>query len=470
MDWSELLSTRRDRLSKRPARDTRSEFERDYDRAIFSTPVRRLHDKAQVFPLEPLDAVRTRLTHSLEVSTIARDLGDAVGKQLFKEGRLKNIEQAADIRALAATCALIHDLGNPPFGHAGEHAIREWFERHGRPDPDRRADPGLLAPFGGTSEAIEKSQYAQDFLRFEGNAQTMRLVSRLQVLADQHGLNLTYGTLSAGQKYVARSNALNQDFKECKKPGHFASENGLIARIREATGTGEARNPISYLVEACDDMAYLVVDLEDGIKKRVIDWGTLKEELKRAATECTLVKQCIGAAEQQIDQGTAKLFGPDRDEAYGVAFRIQSIARMVPAVREAFFSNYDSIMGGGFHESLLRSGSAGAFAEACRTVCERYVYCSTETLRLEILGRRVIQDLMDIFWQGVRDWKPGKPPQGFAKTIYELLSPNYRTVFEHSAREAKLPETYSKLQLVTDYVAGMTDTFACTLHRRLTNG
>jgi dGTPase len=425
MEWARLLSTERERKSARLPSELRSEFERDYDRAIFSTPVRRLHDKAQVFPLEPLDAVRTRLTHSLEVSTVARDLADAAGKWLLDQKRLTDYNQLSAIRSIAATCGLIHDLGNPPFGHAGEVAIREWFEKR------LKDDKGLFGEFATGGAGGEGSQYAQDFLRFEGNAQTLRLVARLQVLADQHGLNLTHGTLSAAQKYVAKSHQLKADYLETKKVGHFASEKELIGRVRESTGTAERRNPITYLVEASDDAVYLAVDLEDGVKKRVIDWGTLKDELGRKASDAALVKGCLKAAEQQINKGTAKLAGPDRDEAYAVAFRIASIARCVPAALKAFCENYDAIMEGDFHGDLLTVSQARGLVEACRAVCTKYVYRSVETLRLEVMGRRVIQDLMDVFWEGVRNW-PEQGENEFGRIIYDLLSPNYRTVFEHS--------------------------------------
>src|ERR1700733_12575593 len=167
MEWKQLLCRDRPRESTNPG-DHRAEFERDFDRSIFSTPVKRLQDKAQVFPLEPHDAVRTRLTHSLEVSSVARGLGTAVGQWLLER---KDISPGMErwIEAIAATCGLIHDLGNPPFGHSGEDAIRHWFNEFG-PDALRRE-------LGGNDQLV------QDFLRFEGNAQSLRLVSKLQILA-----------------------------------------------------------------------------------------------------------------------------------------------------------------------------------------------------------------------------------------------------------------------------------------------
>ena len=284
MEWDRLLCDVRIRdLYEKPIKrppESRSQFERDYDRAIFSTPVRRLQDKAQVFPLEPSDAVRTRLTHSLEVSTVARDVARQVGRWLLEKRFLKGQEQANHIETIATTCGLIHDLGNPPFGHAGEQAIAGWCEKF----------------FKRESKLVEDwtDQMKHDFLRFEGNAQTIRLVSKLQVLADDHGLNFTCGTLSAACKYTAASHALVK--KEtgphhATKSGYFASEAALIKRVREQVGTEATRNPITYLVEACDDMVYSTVDLEDGVKKGVVDWNTVEKELMGLANEH--VKPCV---------------------------------------------------------------------------------------------------------------------------------------------------------------------------------
>lgn len=176
MDWKELLNSERLRpttiqtnatTDTGETRDYRSEFERDYDRSVFSTPVKRLQDKAQVFPLEEHDAVRTRLTHSLEVSSVARGLASRAAKWMLQKDHIEsNMDRG--IEAIAATCGLIHDLGNPPFGHAGEAAIREWF---------KTKEETLR-------ESLREEQYIQDFLKFEGNAQSLRLVTKLQILAD----------------------------------------------------------------------------------------------------------------------------------------------------------------------------------------------------------------------------------------------------------------------------------------------
>src|ERR1017187_7319416 len=253
MDWKKLLCEQRisGKPNRKGAADLRSEFEKDYDRAIFSSPVRRLQDKAQVFVLETHDAVRTRLTHSIEVSTVAKDLTHAAAKWMSENPKIGiDAKDASNIETIAATCGLIHDLGNPPFGHAGETAIGSWFKA-------KEKELGLFKFKGGAGSA-RKAQLKNDFLLFEGNAQTMRLLSKLQLLVNTYGLNFTYGTLSAACKYTAGSDRCDSESRihEITKPGFFASENELIEQVRANTGTGLFRNPITFLVEAADDIVY----------------------------------------------------------------------------------------------------------------------------------------------------------------------------------------------------------------------
>ena len=298
MEWNKLLSTRRVRdlsggkATVKTDKEARSEFERDYGRATFSAPVRRLQDKAQVFPSDPNDIVRTRLTHSLEVSSVARDLARHIGNWLETKEDDFGANKVAAIESIAATCGLIHDLGNPPFGHVGEQAIANWFKERCHPEAENPSsnlfDRMILRPgfhkddffnFGSVALPIREEQLKQDFYRFEGNAQTLRIVSKLQVLTDSHGLNFTCGTLSAASKYISASDQLGQE-KEKTKPGYFASENDLVDKLRKETGTGEARNPITYLVEASDDIVYSCADIEDAVKKGVITWTDIRRELE----------------------------------------------------------------------------------------------------------------------------------------------------------------------------------------------
>jgi len=477
MEWKKLLSEKRIRelVEGKPATSTgpdeRTQHGRDYDRAIFSTPVRRMQDKTQVFPLEPNDSVRTRLTHSLEVSNIARNMARGIGAWLKKKKEIDD-NQKESIEIIATTCGLIHDLGNPPFGHAGEKAIQEWFKRQDDKD-------GSFFKFSRKHEKGE--QLKKDFLEFEGNAQTIRLISKLQVLADFHGLNFTCATMSAVCKYVASSNEIAENPHEKSKLGHFASEQDLVEKVRKETGTKDSRNPITYIVESADDIAFSVVDIEDGVKKDAIGWDILKAKLKREfelalkqypQSDPYVLQSCFSKAKQILTKGkSAKSIrekGRRHDNAMAQAFRVNVIIESAKAIEKAFKKKYKKIMSGKYHGELYKDSSAGALIEACKGVGQEYIYPSKENLKLELTGRRVIQDLMDIFWEGASKGSP--PAKGFARKIFDLTSTNYCVVYEKAMKEKKVPAEYCSMQLMTDYICGMTDTFACTLHKRLTNG
>ena len=478
MDWSSLLCHDRPRQTTRQAEEKRTEIVRDYGRAVFSTPVRRLQDKAQVFPLEPIDAVRTRLTHSLEVSSIARDLAHAVAERLRDE-KLINSQQAYEIETIAATVGLIHDIGNPPFGHAGEQAMQDWFNGH----------PEVFKSF----PAKERKRLENDLRSFEGNAQTIRLLAKLQILSDRSGLNLTYATLSAACKYTANSLQIGTPKKhhDRSKLGYFASEDDLIADIRKMTGTGAARNPITFLVEASDDIVYSVVDIEDGVKKGVISWGDrlIDEEGRPVVHERSvqagqiravlnshtskigeqILADTAGKAEQRIDDCELKLTGRSRDEAVVQYFRTLVIGKAVPAVVDAFFDNYKAIMAGKYHGELLDDAKsvAALYKVLKEELGRKHVYPAKGNLRLELLGRNVIHQLMELFYSA----DPAAKTRKFPGKAFHLLSQNYRTVFGTPiGSEARLPTEYRRLQLITDYLCGMTDSFATNLHRELFNG
>jgi dGTPase len=483
MDWSKLLSSKRvgELFGKEPSEaDSRSAFERDYGRAVFSTPVRRLQDKTQVFPLEIHDAVRTRLTHSLEVSSVARTLAREAASWILenKKGDI-NASQVHDIETIAATCGLIHDLGNPPFGHAGETAIQTWFKRRVKEEAAGKAAEEAEPIFSGLETNENKAlrtQYENDFLMWEGNAQTLRLISRLQVLADFNGINLTCATFSAACKYTAASNDTDPTKKihEKSKPGFFASEQETFNRVADETGTGKARNPITYLVEACDDIVYSTGDLEDGVKKGTLEWEFLKSELKRFAGEDSALRWAIQEAEKKVKYGPDTKPAPNEELAQ--AFRTFSIQRMKEDAFQAFGLRYDKIMNGTYNEELVEDGGCGSakFVAACKKVGQIHVYPSLGTLKLELMGRRVIHDLMDLFWEGARlcgtESSPKECKVGFAGKAFVLISSNYRKVFKKALEDGELPERYCRLQLVTDQIAGMTDTFATSLHKRLMNG
>lgn len=495
MEWKKLLSNKRIKeLQTGTPKSTidetefRSEFQRDYDRCLFSTPVRRLQDKAQVFPLEPNDSVRTRLTHSLEVSQIARGIASNVTRSLLREGKTSN-DQSEAIILIALTSALIHDLGNPPFGHSGEDAMRIWFK-----NKIEGHDKGEF--FEKEQEEIRKltKEEKNDLLNFEGNAQTIRLLSKLQMLGDFNGLNLTAGTLSASRKYTADSTQIGNVGQRFKKLGYFQSEKELIELVENETGTENKRNPITFLVEAADDIAYSIIDLEDGIKKGVFTWESISRRLKNVGAsginlinkaENNINDRCLSVGFEPIKENDKiiefkELKGKALDEARISILRTFYINELVESVSKAFLENYDSIMEGGFDEELVNVCDKNGLVSECKRMAVEFIFPHNSILKLELMGKRVIHDLMDIFWEGIvlapYITKDYKKEHKLNQKIYDLLSSNYKSVFESETKGLKTDGSierkafYLRSQLLADYICGMTDSFAVALHKELKNG
>lgn len=486
--------------------DHRSEFDRDYDRTLFSPPVRRLQDKAQVFPLDPNDSVRTRGTHSMEVANLAKSVVNRLWS-FFKEEGLED-KQIGHIRSIAETCGILHDLGNPPYGHAGETAMQNWFEktfteyRVKQGNQDNRCPYTVLASheqnngiptLGEHLEGYEGDNLAAGFLNFDGNAQTIRLVTKLQMLADFSGLNLTAGTLAAALKYTTRADQTNQDFHAHEKPGFFFSEREIVKKVRDVTNLGECRHPITYIVEACDDMVYSVVDLEDGIKKQVVTWDDLAGAFDKGSTGARLINMAeknVRCRLKEADHHGNQLSRQGIDEARAQLFRTYAIGEHVQEAVSTFQEHYDEIMRGTYGKEkseegeLLEDGNTSGLLDVCKTLGQDEVYTASEIITREAKGRRIIADLMDFFWEGARCtfWDVNSEGSGkvkvegeFAEKAYNLMSENYKIVFERDMSqkrvdETEIPREYRQLQLVADYISGMTDGFAQSLHKDLFNG
>jgi dGTPase len=481
MDWSSLLCRKRLReiLDGKPSSsddDHRTEFEKDYDRVIYSTPFRRLQDKAQVFPLESHDAVHTRLAHSMEVARVAKGLAQNVGRNVILEKEKEVDEEIVhDIVTIAEVCGLVHDFGNPPFGHAGEEAMRDWFrnmllteEGRERFENDRDLDSTDFSQLGKLLWN-EDPQYVCDFLRFDGNAHTLRLLSRLQVVAHYRGLNLTAGTMAAALKYLPPSHQADERNHLYNKPGYLASEERVVEKVRDETGmNADDRNPITVLVEAADDIVNSLIDLEDALRKGELTWKGIKGDLKDRISdneELEVFKDLRDKAEKVVREGDSVLDG-DEGEACLRMFRTYVVGKHVEAVSDRFEDKYDEIMVGNYPYEILDDGRTSELADACTDLKFDRVIPSRDVIKLEYMGRNVMQDLMGMFWEGARD--APDPERDFNRKIYNLSSQNYRSVFKNTG--TSLPREYQRLQLVADQVCGMTDSYACQLHRELTNG
>jgi dGTPase len=376
------------------------------------------------------------------------------------------------IPAVLAAVGLAHDIGNPPFGHQGENAIRAWFKRNSKTlfDPPRDVKEGKVAEdIAGLTE-----QHKNDFLKFEGNAQTLRVVTKLQVIGDDLGLNLTLGTLASLMKYVAASDTIDKSKQARKKVGFFTSEQALVLRIREEVGLlSDARHPLALVMEASDDIAYSVLDAEDSIKKGIVSFNDLIAWLKRQSDGDPVIKYIRDIADWEHNiLATQNLPPSELKDVATQKFRVHTIHIMISAVAKAFRDNYDSIASGSFDDELIEKSEASRLCEALKSFDREYAFNHRTVLEIELKGYNTINRLLDFLWLGISEredyFKLGsKRTSPFSAYVYSRISKNYRRVFEGEVTcyhpDDKLPIRYKELQLLADMISGMTDRFCIDL-------
>lgn len=473
MEWRQLLCE--DRIRNYKARgssgDLRTEFEKDYHRIIGSASFRRLQDKTQVFPLDRSDFIRTRLTHSLEVSSLAKSLGQNIGRTIYQDIKDAGFRETyqADICDILQCAGLLHDIGNPPFGHFGETVIREWFMKN----------LGKYFYKGQSLEEVLLPQMKEDFFHFEGNTQALRLVTKLHYLVDEHGMNLTKGLLGTIIKYPVSSLEINTDSGNIreKKMGYYYAERDIFADLQESLGTHGARHPLAYVLEAADDIAYLTADVEDAFKKGCITFGQLVQELreygktseKNGADEKSL-KEYSGMVEaleeryrKAIDRCAAQ---PENHAVQNWIVRIQG--RLLSCATEGFAANYRQIMDGSYTKSLLDGTYGKLMAGALGDIAYRYAFISRPILRLEIAAETMMNFLLDKLVDAVIYYDTDEKLNEVQKKVIALISDNYKAIYRiYSKDKDEVEKLYLRLLLVTDSICGMTDSYAKSLYQEL---
>ncbi|URZ08956.1 dGTP triphosphohydrolase [Clostridium felsineum] len=461
LQWEKLLCGKRERPST-ASNNHRNEFDKDYDRIVYSSSIRRLQDKAQVFPLQENDFTRTRLTHSIEVSALAKSLGMSIGEILRKNKEMDE-KQERELASLLQVSGLVHDLGNPPFGHYGEQIIRNWFEK------EYKKEESILRNI----EGIEKT----DFTNFDGNAQTFRILTKLQLLNDHNGANFSYATLATIMKYPWDS-FNNKCIEHEGKFGYFSSEKDIVGRIRECTGLESGvRHPATFLLEAADDMAYLCADIEDAVKKRIIPWDKeykkIKDSLKRE--EYNTYKEMF----RKIDENNMIASNnkiPEEDLISVQNFKISAQGLMIRCVVDEFMSKYDYIMNGKYEcNELLDNSKAKLLKKELKRLEKSYCYSNKEVLTLELAGDNVINGLLDRFVNELANCSenPEKNIKERFGKLYQLISENFRHVCLYDYQEKSIKDdftktkTYDRLLLITDFISGMTDSYAVKLYKEL---
>ncbi len=443
MNWDQLITPTRLGSSRTDIESTRTAFQRDFDRIVFSAAFRRLQDKAQVFPLAQSDYVRTRLTHSLETASVGRSLGTRAGEEILRLNpeAERIIPYASIIGDIVAAACLAHDIGNPPFGHAGEDAIATWFtntESGWRLIERLRADG---AP-------------AEEFLHFEGNAQGFRLLTRLEHAENDGGMQLTCSTLAAFTKYPWSVQA-STDGRH--KYGFFNADTPLFRRVAKTVGLNEdepttarhSRHPLAFLVEAADDICYHVVDIEDGFRMKLLpqdEAESLLHEVLDDNLSTARLHQLAGNADARIQ-----------------LLRAKAIGSLVEQAVHSFAQNLDRLLNGNFKQPLTGTiERATNFAKLKETAVER-VYPERGAILINAAGFNVLGQLIETFVEALNDAAQSTVPSAQSRTICQL--------FQHENGRKIVPKElslYERLLTVTDYVSSLTDRNAVALYKRLT--
>lgn len=446
MDWDQLLCDRR--LGKKWTKSTtkgRSSFHQDYDRVVFSSAFRRLQDKTQVFPLAKSDYVRTRLTHSLEASCVGRSLGMEVGVRLKQAGKLDDSIDVSDIGMIVSTACLAHDIGNPPFGHVGEQAIQEWFKGKG----------------SKFVELLAAEEEKEDFLLFEGNAQGFRILTRLQHPENQGGLQLTCATLSTFSKYPTSSlqaaDKITRRGVSEKKHGFVHADKDLFKDVAEGAGLlpkkhdrGWFRHPLAFLVEAADDICYSIIDLEDGFHRGHVSFDDARSLLQEVIEDATVLQKLDSIHDKQGKIGF---------------LRAKAINTLVCEVSEQFMVREADLRSGAFDEDLLKyiSNSKRDVVSKIKRVDRDNVYTAREVIEIEVPGFNVLGGLLDAFVWASQDVAENFDNASAKSLILLKLIPGQ---FLGQGRKPH-SKPYERLLSVTDFICGMTDTYAVELYKKI---
>ncbi|WP_301963558.1 dGTP triphosphohydrolase [uncultured Duncaniella sp.] len=437
MRWDTLISDKRLGLEHYhdPKPGARNDFQRDFDRLVFSSPFRRLQNKTQVFPLPGNIFVHNRLTHSLEVSCVGRSLAREVAIRLRSRysDDITILDSLSYIGDIVAAACLAHDLGNPPFGHSGEKAIQAYFsEGAGRSLRDK------LSP-----------KEWDDLTHFEGNANAFRLLTHRFNGRRKGGFAMTYSTLASIVKYPFESSLAGSHGKF----GFFTSEKDDFIKVADElgmtrlhTGDGEiryARHPLVYIVEAADDICYEIMDIEDAHKLKILSTDEIIP---------LLLGYFDDTRKARIEHVMSNVDDPNERIAY---LRSCIIGILVEKCADAFAAHEQEILDGSFSGSLL--DHITPLEKECYRKCEELswnkIYCASDVVEIELAGTRIISFLIDELVNTVSD-----PTLNYSRLLLAKVPEQY---------EINSPTLYGKIQAILDHISGMTDVYALDLYRRL---
>lgn len=442
MAWDKLLN--KDRLGQRPAREEsgRNAFLRDHDKIVFSGAFRRLARKTQVHPLATNDHIHNRLTHSLEVSCVGRTLGIRVGQALRERELLPAQVEATDLGDIVQSACLAHDIGNPPFGHTGERAIRAWFQEHGQRfcdglDDDQRAD----------------------LQWFEGNAQGFRILTTSEYHQYDDGMRLTYATLATFLKYPWLAGAaLRGDAPRNDKFSAFAAERDAFIEVCTATGLREqqrdrfSRHPLAFLVEAADDFCYGIIDLEDGLEMDLLHWEEVYPLLRPVLPDSEEVRTLVRSD-----------LRPGRKAAL---LRGKIIEHFIEAGEQAFMRHHDDLLAGTVANDLITlcEHPVREVVEGAKQLAKTRVFEHPRKIELEIGAYEVIGTLLDSLIEAAVSHARGDRGNFRHQRLINLIGEH--TFLPGLDRRPEPERRYQCMLRVVDFISGMTDNYATYLAKQ----
>ena len=469
-------------------------FESDRGRIINSPAIRRLQQKTQVFPLERNAAVRTRLTHSMEVQQVGRYIAREV---LSRLKQLKLLEQygldelQGPFESVVEMACLMHDIGNPPFGHFGEAAINDWFRQRlwpedaasHAPSGDRCSVAPLVLREGEEGLNELRRRVRQDLCQFEGNAQGIRMVHTLM------RMNLTWAQVGCILKYTRpawwRGEPPASHSYLMKKPGYYLSEEGYIARLRkELELETHSRFPLTWIMEAADDISYCVADLEDAVEKRIFSVDQLYQHLYDAWGEHEKGSLFSLVVENAWEKSRANSLSRSTEDQFFMYLRVNTLNKLVPYAARRFIENLPQIYSGNFNQALLEDDSDySQLLGLYKSVAVREVFSHPDVEQLELQGYRVISGLLDIYQPllklSLSDFselveKERLRHLPIESRLFHKLSTRHRLAYVEAINKisrdtAEFPvlEFYYRCRLIQDYISGMTDLYAWDEYRRL---
>lgn len=489
--WDSLLKPKRIRETSsvvRTVSDNRSPFKKDFDTICNSTVLRRLQDKAQVFPLEEEDYARSRLTHSIEVLSIAESLGIQAREIVRKKENRRYISKDSggsvyrkvnklieDIPTILMGAALLHDMGNPPFGHLGEQIINDWFKDNLKHFEYSSVDHEFInceISHSSLDRTLDPN-YKNDLLHFDGNAQLLRLITRLSLIVDDKGMNLSFPVIATIIKYPCSSSAINSGILSRKKTGYFSSEEDTFNSIVNTLGLmneGQCcRHPLVFLLEAADDIAYLTADIEDANHKGIISVSDIDEYLEVYGKDDRMVEK-VRKAILDYKQAAITMNYPNIDDYVMHRLRIYIKGQMINAMAQSFGKLYESIMNGTCEKELLEGSEAKTLTTCLREIeTDKIHYCSAiveNKTRAIVVMNKLLSMYVPAVLNYRREYDLGRDTE--ANLIYMSLSENYKFVCEKDIAACADNEiVYNKLRLVIDQISGMTDTRAMKVYRAI---